>query len=155
LHGAAPRASYRVNVSEGEGFTGVARVIAVFNHHESTLRLFQVLLTKRGFVVHTHKQEVTSLEDVVNEQPDLIILGYITGFSENEVEMIHELASNPVTSQIPILVATTAPKPVERALKHEHIPYIEIVEKPFNVDELLSAIDELLAEKDAAMAKRD
>ena len=50
--------------------------IAIFNHSESLLLLFKTVLSRLGYKVTTHLQDLTTIDDVKQMHPDLIILGW-------------------------------------------------------------------------------
>lgn len=118
--------------------------IAIFNHSESLLTLFKALLTKVGYEVTTHLQDLTTLEDIKRLDPDLIILGYFQGYIENELEVIDALRAEPETAETPIIVLTTGPLRTELGEAHSSIPYFQVVEKPFDVGDLLAHIRKAL-----------
>ena len=118
--------------------------IAIFNHSESLLTLFRAVLTKLGYNVTTHMQDLTTLEDIEQMSPDLIILGYFQGYIENEMEVIEALRANPITAQTPIIVLTTGPLRTDMNLAHGTIPYLQVVEKPFDMGHLLEYIRDAL-----------
>jgi CheY-like chemotaxis protein len=118
--------------------------IAIFNHSESLLTLFRAVLTKLGYNVTTHMQDLTTLDDIKQMRPDLIILGYFHGYIENEIEVIDALRADPDTSLIPIIVLTTGPLRAVTAQEHEDIPYFQVIEKPFDIGNLLEHIREAL-----------
>ncbi len=122
----------------------MSRRIAVFNHDEHILRLFREVLTKHDFEVLTFLQELTSLTEVEQVMPDLIILGYLKGYVENELQMVEELRRHPTLKAIPIIICTTGEIRSQRIGWQEELRYVGIVPKPFNVHDLLDAVDTAL-----------
>jgi DNA-binding response OmpR family regulator len=120
------------------------RRIAVFNHSEHILKLFHDVLTKRGFEVLTFLQELTSLAQVEQVMPNLVILGYLKGYIENELEMVEQLRAHPTLKNIPIIICTTGEIRDQRNGWQQELRYIAIVPKPFDVQELLEAVDDAL-----------
>jgi DNA-binding response OmpR family regulator len=119
--------------------------IMVFNHTPHVLRLFEVVLSTRGYEVSTHFQALEHLAEVESVMPDLIILGYIKGYAENELEMIHALRANSKTATISILICSTGFEALEKSGRYDGIPLVHLMSKPFEPANLLEAVDHLLA----------
>src|SRR5215213_4595949 len=113
----------------------------VFNHTKHILKLFEVILTKQGYEVSTHMQALEHLRDVERVKPDLIILGYIKGYTENDLEMIQALRANPNTANISIIVCSTGYARLETDTPYKDIEYLEVVPKPFEPTNLLDKVD--------------
>jgi CheY-like chemotaxis protein len=120
--------------------------IAVFNHSDNLLRLFQVMLTPLGYKVSTYKQDMLSLKDIELLRPDVIILGYFKGYPNRETTVIRTLRADPKLSHIPIIVCTTGSWAVERQLEQEPIPYVQLIKKPFDLRTLANAVEAALAQ---------
>ena len=127
--------------------------IMVFNHTQNVLRLFQVILSTRTYEVSIHYQALEHLAEVEAVMPDIIILGYIKGYAENEMEMIKALRENPKTATISILVCSTGFEALEKTDRYTGITHLELMSKPFEPDDLLAAIDRLLSLRMAAQAQ--
>lgn len=119
--------------------------IAVFNHSPTNLRLFREILTKKGYEVSTYQQEMTTLAEVEHAQPDLIILAYVVGYRENELEIIHALRSMPATHRIPIIVCSTGARKLEEIARYMNVQYLSLLPKPFNMNELVALVAQSLA----------
>jgi DNA-binding response OmpR family regulator len=125
----------------------------VFNHTPHILRLFQVILSTRNYEVTTHFQALEHLEEVEAVMPDIIILGYIKGYAENELEMIKALRENPKTATISILVCSTGFEELEKSDRYHGISHMELMSKPFEAADVLEAIDRLLSLRMEAQAQ--
>jgi CheY-like chemotaxis protein len=119
--------------------------IAVFNHSATNLRLFREILTKKGYDVLTFQQEMTTLAEVERARPDLIILAYIVGYQENEMEIIYALRSMPATYRIPIIVCSTGARKLEEIGRYVDVDYVSLLPKPFNMNELVTLVAQSLA----------
>jgi DNA-binding response OmpR family regulator len=127
-----------------DGGGAMARRIVVFNHDEHILTLFREVLSKRGFEVLTYLQELISLSEVEKVHPNLIILGYLKGYVENELEMVEQLRAHPTLKELPIIICTTGEIRSQRIGWQEELRYVAIVPKPFNVNDLVEAVDTAL-----------
>jgi DNA-binding response OmpR family regulator len=129
--------------------------IMVFNHTEHILTLFQAVLAKQGYEVSTHLQALEHLSEVERVKPDLIILGYIKGYDENDIEMIHALRANPNTANISVIVCSTGYARLDTDTPYKDIEYIEVVPKPFEPTNLLDKVDRLLRLRIGSNAPQD
>ena len=118
--------------------------IAVFNHSSNVLLLIDSILQKRGFEVFTFLETLTDIARVVELAPDLVIIGYVTGYDDSELEIIQSFRSNPDTAQVPILVCTTGAAQIKSNARLDGVSYVTIVPKPFNVQELLESVSRAL-----------
>jgi CheY-like chemotaxis protein len=118
--------------------------IAVFNHSENLLFLFKSLLSQYGYEVSTHLQSLEGIETARALMPDLIIFGYFKGFVENELEIIEALRADPHIGHIPVLVCTTGPVRTESQSSGKPVPYVTVIEKPFDAKDLVMAVRQAL-----------
>ncbi len=119
--------------------------IVVFNHSASLLVLFRENLTASGYTVSTHLQELTSLDEIREPRPDLIILAYLRGYIENELDILDALKADPELGDIPVIVFATGPIRGEQEINGRPARYHQLVEKPFNRAQLLDAVSSALS----------
>lgn len=119
----------------------MAHRIAVFNHSPNVLLLIESVLRQKGFEVFTFLETLTDISKVVALTPDLVIIGHVRGFSADELEIVHEFRSNPETADVPIVVCTTGAAQVQQSGGLNTVPYVSIVPKPFNIHELIDAVN--------------
>lgn len=117
--------------------------ICIIDDDPSFRRLCQSILGPEGFECSFIEDFSTSYEEVVLASADLIIIDLrLQGV--DGLEILVELEESPQTSHIPVLVCTASRDLVEknRALLEKY--GCEIVEKPFDVVDLLAAIERCL-----------
>ena len=115
--------------------------ILVIEDEKMVAELIQAKLEREGFEVHAALDGFQGLEDVSRVKPDLIILDVllpgIDGF-----HIYKKIKANPVISEIPILVMTG-----RGAMRDtfEEAGVDTFLVKPFDPEELVSAVKKLLA----------
>lgn len=121
-----------------------ARVL-VINDDQAILELYSLLLEGEGYEVHLSKIVMEDVHQIEELSPDCIILDLKLGFGRNGLTLLQQLRMYRPTADIPIILCTAAVKMVreqEDILKCKGIP---VVYKPFDIDELLKTIHQLLA----------
>ena len=121
--------------------------IAVFNHSPHILLLIESILKPRGFEVFTFVETLTDIAKVVELTPDLVIIGHIKGFIDEEYEIVHEFRTNAETAHVPIILCTTGAAQIQQGGQLTRVTHLSIVPKPFNVRELLDAVNHALGIK--------
>jgi len=120
----------------------MARIMVV-NDSVEFLQLMEQLLTDEGHDVAIVERGAGTRAVAVQLQPELIILD-VRMPDLNGFEVLNLLKLDPATSAIPILLCTAAVHDVkaqEAVLRERGIP---VLFKPFDLDELLTTIGEIL-----------
>ena len=121
----------------------VARIL-VMNDDQNILELFQLILEPEGYEVHLAFLPFEHVSEVERISPSLIILDLKFGGHARGMLMLQQLRMYAPTMRIPIIICTAALSDMreqEETLRHKGIP---IVYKPFDIDELLQAVRQLL-----------
>lgn len=84
------------------------------------------------------------LEIALHHIPDIIVLDLVLD-DRNGWEVAEKLRNNPTTAQIPIIVASGAGSPFEENPEMDKALCDRYVRKPYDVNELITAIKEVLA----------
>jgi DNA-binding response OmpR family regulator len=122
----------------------MAPLIMVVNDTQEILELFHEILSEAGYRVKLYSYNPTSLADVNQVQPDLIILDYVIGREEIGWQLLQKLRMSRATSSIPTIICTTATKTVQEIEGFLLAKQVWIVAKPFDVDDLLLAVRKAL-----------
>src|SRR5690606_23503272 len=101
--------------------------IAVFNHSANILLLIASVLKQKGFEVFVFLEALTDVSRVVELNPDLVIIGHVTGFVDDELDIIRQFRNNPTTEHVPIIVCTTGAAQVRNSGGLNGVSYITIV----------------------------
>lgn len=123
----------------------MASRILVINDDESILELYRLILEEEASYTVTLSlitfERVTDIEEM---QPDLIILDAKLGAYQEGLHLVQKLKRYPPTEAIPVLLCTAADDLIRQngaTLRERGIP---ILSKPFDIDDLLQQVQELL-----------
>ena len=129
----------------------MAKLILVVNDTQEILALFRDLLTGAGYEVSLHAYGKREIGEVQKIAPDLIISDWPP--LDREVygwQFVQMLKMTRETAHIPIIVCTTNLRSIQDNQAWMTSKGILVVAKPFDIDDLLSAVEELLGKADAA-----
>jgi CheY-like chemotaxis protein len=114
--------------------------ILVLNSSEEFLQLMQTLLTDEGFRVTTDTKAADKLEEIAESQPDLVIVDFLWVNDTDGWRLMQLMKLNPRTTKIPVILCTAGVTEVEALAPQLGRMHIEVVIKPFDLDDLLNAI---------------
>ena len=140
-----PAAKQKTTFVDMEGKAYMSSRILVVNDDESLLELYRILLEEEGFEVHTSFSAFEQVTEVEQMHPELIILDAKLGFHNEGLLFLQKLRLYPGTSRIPVFICTAATldmREQEEILRQKNIP---ILYKPFDLDELLNLVHQMLA----------
>jgi DNA-binding response OmpR family regulator len=126
----------------------MAARIMVINDTQEILELFRDLLTGEGYEVSLYSYGVHDMKEVERVAPDLIIIDYLIGDERTGWQMLQKLKMTRGTAAIPIIVCTAALNQVKEIEGWLTQKRITVVLKPFDVDDLLAAVQRALGEAD-------
>lgn len=115
--------------------------ILVLNDSEEVLALMKELLEDEGYRVTVQAYAAKAIGDVVAVGPDLVILDYMWASADTGWSMLQMLKMSPKTRNIPVVVCTGAVAQVEDLSSRLAEMQVRVVLKPFDLEELLDAID--------------
>jgi CheY-like chemotaxis protein len=128
--------------------------ILVINDSPDFLNFMRDFLTAEGaYDVATYDQSEGVLEQVTSAPPDLVILDIVFRNGPTGVEVARQLAETAATAHIPVLFCTAlSPRELGDDLRRlaaetEH----RILYKPFDLDELLQHLTEMLSPPEHAV----
>jgi CheY-like chemotaxis protein len=120
--------------------------IAVIDDDPTFLELMQDLLGGgEGYEVFTCASSVDSLEFVKRVQPDLVMLDLMLGREQAGWAVLDLLRSDPATSSTPVIVCSAAVRALDGQTEQCNKFAVQVIAKPFDVEELLVAIERLLS----------
>lgn len=127
------------------------KLIMVVNDTQEILMLFQEILEGEGYEVSLHSYSNRDLEEVKKVKPDLIISDHppIADKEKQGWQFIQKLRMSRETELIPIILCTTSVKMAEEAEGHLTEKGVTVVLKPFNIDELLAAVEAMIGTADS------
>lgn len=126
-----------------------AQRISVVNDSGPFLELMSELLAEEGHVVSTFDGRQTDVADLAASRPHLVIVDLRLSNAPalyRGWELVEESRRHPALVTTPVLVCTGAVEGVrERLAAIADTPAVEVILKPFDIEELLGAIDRLLS----------
>jgi DNA-binding response OmpR family regulator len=136
----------------------MGKKIMVVNDTSNILELFRDILTDEGYEVVTHSFQIHTLEPVEAVMPDLIVVDQMFGEEKIGWQLIQLLRMSTRTENIPIVVCSAALKQLQELEGHLKNMQIEIVLKPFRINDLLGAVERALSpavQQSADMQEKD
>jgi CheY-like chemotaxis protein len=98
-----------------------------------------------GYEVFTCDSWVDSLEFVKRVQPDLVMLDLMLGRERAGWAVLELLRSDPTTSSTPVILCSAAVRALDGQTEGCNDFAVEVIAKPFDVEDLLLAIERLLS----------
>ena len=129
----------------GEKRAKTAPTILVINDDEEILTLFEEILRESGYNVLLYSSAIRDLTEIERLAPDLIIIDYLIGHEESGWQLLQKIKMRRTTATIPIVVCTAATKLLLETSGYLLSKRVVAVPKPFDIDELLTAIERALA----------
>jgi DNA-binding response OmpR family regulator len=127
----------------------MARILVV-NDTQEILELFRELLEGEGYQVILSGNPLQQVREVEEIHPDLIILDLIFGAEKSGWQMLQMLKMKRSTSTIPVIVCTAAAATVREQEGYLVSQGIHVVYKPFDVEQLLSNVKQMLESHEQA-----
>jgi DNA-binding response OmpR family regulator len=111
------------------------------------LDLFQVLLTRNGYVFHGVTKGEEGLESIRFQKPDLVILDIMMPVMDGW-QVYQQMKDDENTRDIPTIVVTAKSQLIDKVLGLEIAKVDDYICKPFSPEELLSSISKVLKKYD-------
>lgn len=118
--------------------------ICIIDDQIAFIRLCERILTSEGYACETVRDLGSAQKEVAASQPEVVVLDIRLGAEADGLNILVELSTDERTRRIPIVICTAS-----RDLLITHQALIEelgceIVEKPFDVETFVSAIQRCL-----------
>jgi len=121
-----------------------ARILVV-NDTQEILELFRMILEEQeGYDVVLSGFPIQQIKEIELIKPDLIILDLVLGDEKTGMQMLQMLKMQRSTAAIPVLVCTAALQIVREQEGYLVSQGVHVVFKPFDIDDLLTNIKQLL-----------
>ena len=135
--------------SVGEKRAKSAPKILVINDDQEILTLFEEILSEVGYTTVLYSSAIHDLTEIEGHAPDLIIIDYLIGREDSGWQLLQKIKMRRATANIPIIVCTAATKLLLETSGYLLSKRVFAVPKPFDIDELLGAVERALDVVDA------
>lgn len=129
--------------SNGEEHAGKPHILVV-NDTQEILDLFEEILVEEGYRVSLYSFAINNLNEVVELQPDLVVLDFMIGGEEHGWQLLQKMKMDRRTAEIPVVVCTAALTLARELEGHLRTKNVGLVLKPFDIDELVSEVHKYL-----------
>ena len=113
------------------------KTVVVIERDSDILNIVEYILIERGYNVISFQEEDEAFEKIVEIQPDGILLDIVKP-SDAGIKLCLAIKEAEKTKNIPVIALSTHPK----AVTVKGICADEVLSKPFDIDELVAAVDE-------------
>lgn len=127
-----------------ETLTAPAHIL-VINDTQEVLEVIKEILEDEGFQVTLYSRAVRDLEEIRSIGPDLIVFDHLMGQEEYGWQLVQLVRLDRQLSALPLIVCSAARKMIEELGGHLKAQNVTVVLKPFNIDELISAVNAALS----------
>jgi CheY-like chemotaxis protein len=124
----------------------------VFNDTQEILQLFEQILAGEGYQVSLHSYDMLNLQVVQQIKPDLVISDHPPEVRKEKRgwQLVQALRMSRETAELPVIICTTDVKQAEESEGHLASKGMLVLSKPFDIDELLQAVEDLIGKADSS-----
>ena len=119
--------------------------ISVVNDNPDFLELMSAILDEdAGYDVTLFDGEKTAIAELVDSQPDLVIVDLVLGGASGW-EIVTLSRAEPKLAEVPIIICSADVTALrERTDELERIGNVHVLEKPFSLDEITAIVERLI-----------
>jgi DNA-binding response OmpR family regulator len=114
--------------------------VMVIEDDQDIRELLCELLTDEGYAVGVYATPSAAVADLQRLKPDLIILDWLFDRKASGLSMLQRLQLQPTTTTLPVIICSAAVKQIQELEPVLSRRGVQIVFKPFAIDELLKAV---------------
>jgi DNA-binding NtrC family response regulator len=145
--------SSRPRVHAAPGGPSMAARIVVINDYEDFLQIVEAVLSGAGYAVAAFSADETTVDDVRDARPDLLIVDLTAAESDGRAWDLTKLqAVEELRDAAVLLCSADVDRLEEWAGRWTGDTRIEVLPKPFTVDQLVGSVERLLDHGPAATA---
>jgi CheY-like chemotaxis protein len=115
-------------------------LIMTIDDTQEILELYEDILTDASYRVSLHAYRPRTLADVTRVRPDVIISDYVPIDEQQSWQFLQHLTTDRETAPIPLIICTTSATLARDKAGWLRAKGVRVVQKPFNVDDLLQAV---------------
>jgi CheY-like chemotaxis protein len=124
----------------------MSKLILAIEDDQDISELYKELFSEAGYQVRLMKFKPADVQCIGQLQPDLIISDW--GLEQHHINwnFINDMHDTPSTTSIPIVVCTALSLKVNQLGERLNTREIKVLEKPFDIDELLTLVETAIGE---------
>ena len=131
-------------------------LIGIADHDPVLMRLLDQVLTEAGFETIQLPEGAGAYDEIKKHRPDLILLDTWLESREAGWILFQVLRLDRETREIPVLICSSDLEEYEkRAASLETHSRVAVLNKPFDINELIARVEQLLAQTAAPTPGRD
>ena len=119
--------------------------IMVIDDDQTILALLDEIMTEANYEAHLYTYGLPDAAELRRVHPDLIICDYLGDGDNLGADLLATLRQDPNFASTPLIVCSTAHARLRGCAGWWDHPGVSIVSKPFDIDDLLCAIQQALA----------
>lgn len=119
------------------------RLVLMIDNEPDFLLFMRELLQDEGHRVHTADSVEAAREEIAASRPDVIISDLLL-WGDDPIAVGRMLATDPQMTGIPILICSAAARALEGLEIMTRPGGLELVTKPFSIDDLLRRLERLI-----------
>jgi DNA-binding response OmpR family regulator len=123
--------------------------ILIVDDSPEILKLLYDLLTEEGYFVITRSLALHELGEVRLADPNLIILDHLLKALDSSEDILVQLSDSIDLRDIPVLICTPLPNAKEELVEQLKPVNVELIVKPFEIDELLATVKRMIEQAEA------
>ena len=120
------------------------RTVLLIEDEPNIIEAMRFLLSRDGWIVHTHANGADAVQEVARVSPDLLVLDMMLP-GRSGMEILQDLRADPVTEDLPVLMLTARGQSRDRDMA-ERAGVSRFMTKPFANAEVLEAVRALVHE---------
>jgi CheY-like chemotaxis protein len=128
---------------------GTTKTILLIDDDADVHEVVKMILEPKGFQVECALTGPAGLEAAHKLKPDLLLLDIMLDTPSEGFHIAYSLKTDEVLKDIPIVIVSSIGKKMgidyAKELGTEYVPASHFIEKPFNAETLLNAVNQALA----------
>ncbi len=124
--------------------------ILIIDDDKVLTKSLQAILNEHHYNVDTANDVETGMAKFKTRKPDLLILDVMMASALEGHKLAHKIKSDPMNKDLPILVITGMMDSLGVNIRDafegiDNLPFVTMLDKPFETEELLSTMEQMIA----------
>ena len=113
-------------------------LVVVMNADRTFLEMMSEFLTEEGYDVLIVQEGPEAFDIIKNRMPAVVLLELLVTDPERGLMVLNKMRLHPETARIPVIIASTVTQLIRDNEPHLRAKGCDILQKPFELEELLS-----------------